>query len=246
MEPAKIPLLTRIGRNLGRLGRRAVSGLLPRVCPLCGRELADDESVLCLHCLASLPRIRRTRSDMQMVFLGAPDGHIRVISWFVYNHEHPSHRLIHDIKYHDRRFLGNGLGREFGREVMAHGDPDDDPIDIILPIPLHWTKHLRRGYNQAREIALGFADIVGAEVRSNLYARRSHRTQTLQSSVERNENVTGIFGIRHPRDLDGRHVAVLDDVITTGATITAAMHSILAVSSPASLTAISLGNTRLD
>lgn len=183
---------------------------------------------------------------MQMVFLGAPRGHIRVISWFVYNHEHPSHRLIHDIKYHDRRFLGNRLGREFAREVMAHGDMADTPVDIILPIPLHWTKFLSRGYNQAREIALGFAEVVGAEVGSNLYARRAHRTQTRRTSVERNDNVAGIFGVRCPHDLDGRHIAVLDDVITTGATITAAMRAILAVSSPASLTAISLCNTRLD
>lgn len=181
-----------------------------------------------------------------MVHLGAPGGHIRVISWFIYNHEHPSHSLIHHIKYHDWRFTAEKLGREFGRYVRAHGDLDNQPIDIILPIPLHWKKHLKRSYNQAAEIARGFAETAGCTVSHNLYALRGHTSQTQRAQVDRAENVRGIFALRNPAELNNRHIAILDDVITTGATINAAVSAILAVSHPASITALSLANTRLD
>lgn len=233
-------------RWLGRIGQHLAAGFWPRVCVLCHRDLEKNEDILCLHCLASLPLVRRSNPDLQIVYLGAPGGHIRVLSWFVYNHEHPSHTLIHNIKYHDRRFTAEKLGREFGRTVIAHGDLDSHPIDLILPIPLHWGKYIKRGYNQADEIARGFAEITGCKVGNNIYARRAHKTQTQRAQIDRAENVKDIFAIHHPDQLNNRHIAILDDVITTGATVIAAVKAILDVSHPASITAISLANTRLD
>lgn len=223
--------------------RLLLNPVWPRLCAQCGDALTQAENVLCLRCQMQLPRINSTR---YLVHIGAPGNRIAVRSWFSYSPTLPSHKLIHDIKYRDRRNLAQKLGREFGAELQADNFLEQNPVDIILPIPLHWSKHLKRSYNQAREIALGIADSLGTPVAKNLYAPHAHSTQTARNREERDANVRGIFALRHPEQLDGRHVAILDDVITTGATMFSAADTILAAASPASLTFLSLGQTNID
>ncbi|MDE6396959.1 MAG: ComF family protein, partial [Muribaculaceae bacterium] len=156
------------------------------------------------------------------------------------------HKLIHAIKYHDRPLLARYLGREFASELVADRFFENNPVDIILPIPLHWTRFVKRTYNQARQIALGVSDMTGIPIGDNLQAVRRHVSQTKSGSESRARNVEGVFGVRHAEELDGLHIALLDDVITTGATITAAAGAIInADIKPASLTFISLGATQL-
>lgn len=210
--------------------------LWPVACPLCEAPLTADEPTLCLECLVRIPRIRK---DRLIPFVGVPGNVVIERSWFVYSHDDPSHRLIHDIKYHDRIKLARRLGREFAMQKLL----DCLPIDVILPIPLHWTKLVSRGYNQTYQIALGIRDVVGIPVGKNLYALRPHTSQTLNTRDDRNENVRGIFAVKHPETLNGRHVALLDDVITTGATMFSALDSLLKVCAPASVTFLSLART---
>ena len=217
--------------------RRAIRPLFPLNCVLCEKELRKGETFLCLDCLVSIPRIR---TDYALTYVGAPNNTIEVKSWFIYDSNDASHRLIHDIKYHDRRKLARKLGREFA----LHKLETDTTIDVILPVPLHWTKQLRRGYNQTREIALGIKDVTGVEVSKNLYAKRTHATQTHMNREERARNVRNLFALRRPEELDGKHIAILDDVITTGATMTGALETILAISAPASVTFLSLARTQ--
>ena len=224
-------------RKVAALARRAVVMVWPDNCPLCGNAMHYGETPVCVECLVKLPRIG---NDRKITYVGAPNNEIIERSWFLYNHEDPSHKLIHDIKYHDRRNFARKLGREFAMQKLL----DDIPLDIILPIPLHWTKQFVRGYNQSMEIALGVSDVLpGVAVKKNLYARRPHDTQTQRSYAERNENVKDVFAVRKPESLDGRHVAILDDVITTRATMFNAMEAILNVSSPASVSFLSLART---
>ena len=223
--------------EFGRKLRRMFMAVWPETCPICGNVLLKHETPLCLKCLAQLPR---THSERDLPYVGAPGNSIRLVSWFVYDTEHPSHRLIHHIKYHDFRNLARKLGREFAMqkyEELKH-------IDIILPIPIHWTKFLRRTYNQTYEVGLGVSDILLVRVNKNLFALRPHITQTRAGRSEREQNVQGIFGIRSPEELNGKHIAILDDVVTTGATMYSALKAILEVTKPASVTFISLTRSR--
>ena len=220
-----------------RLTRRLVGNVWPRNCHICETALNDDEEILCLKCLALISTIRQ---DEQMPYIGAPGNIVKVRSWFVYSREEPSSQLIHAIKYHDRRRLARKLGREFA----VHRLRDNLPVDMLLPIPLHWTKHFTRSYNQVREISRGISDVTGIPVTRNLYARRSHATQTRSNRQERMDNVADVFAVRKPEELDGRHIAIVDDVLTTGATLLSALKSIMAVATPASVTFLTLGRTR--
>ena len=226
-----------IFRRIGSIIRRMTVMVWPDNCAICDNKLERGESTLCLKCLTDIPRIR---SDSEQMVHGAPGNRVRVRSWFIYDHDDISHRLIHDIKYHDRRRLARKLGREFAMQKLADGLP----VDVIVPIPLHWTKYVVRSYNQTREIALGINDVTGIPVSKNLYAAVAHDSQTNRNREERSRNVEDIFAVKNPAEFDGKHIAILDDVITTGATMHSALQSILKVSSPASVTFLSLAQTK--
>lgn len=224
---------------LSTFGRRILTPVWPDSCPLCDRTIHAGEGPVCLHCLSKIPRIS---GDTRLPYLGVAGNVVVERSWFVYDREDPSHLLIHHIKYHDRYRLARKLGREFAMQKLTDGLS----IDVVLPIPLHWTKLIRRGYNQSRRIALGISDVLGVAIGDNLKAVRPHLSQTQCDSSERVENVSGIFAVKKPSELDGRHIALLDDVITTGATMFSALDAILKVCSPASVIFLSLGRGRQD
>ncbi|MCH5219427.1 MAG: ComF family protein [Muribaculaceae bacterium] len=236
MKPATVSRLHTLSLRLGRMLRRASHTIWPVQCALCDNALQKHEDVLCLKCLMKLPVIH---NDTMLTYIGTPGSSIRVRSWFVYSHDDPSHRLIHHIKYNDRKKLARKLGREF----TDYKHPEELGIDVILPIPLHWSKYVARGYNQSHEIALGIADMTGIKIGHNLYAKKSHSTQTSKNRDERADNVRDIFSVRHPEQLDGKNIALLDDVITTGATMFSALKTILAACTPASVTFLSLART---
>ena len=223
--------------NIGFTLRRMVSLIWPINCSVCDTPLRRHEHTICLKCIADLPRIR---TDHELPYIGTGNNNINIISWFLYSKDYPSHRLIHDIKYHGMRNLARRLGREFAMQKLV----DANDIDILVPIPLHWSKFWVRGYNQTREIALGIKDVKGVPVSKNLYAVKSHVSQTLSSREQRAENVSGIFEVRNPSELDGKHIALVDDVITTGATMFSALDSILKSASPRSVTFLSLARTQ--
>ena len=227
-----------MSRRLAARVRRMFINVWPTNCPICDRKLSVGETTVCLKCLAEMNIIK---SDTASPYVGAPGNSVTVRSWFIYDHHEPCHRLIHLIKYHDCRKLARKLGREFA----YHKLDDNLQIDAILPVPLHWTKFVSRSYNQTREIARGIKDVLDIEILTNLYALRPHHTQTHRNKQERIDNVKGIFGVRRPQQLNGRHIALLDDVITTGATMFSAIESILEVSAPASVTFLSLARTKL-
>ena len=95
-------------------------------------------------------------------------------------------------------------------------------IDVIIPVPLHPRKRKARGYNQGEWIARGVSQVVGLPVDVSSVIREKHTdTQTRKSTYERWENVDGIFRLRHPENFVGKHVLIIDDVLTTGSTTTA-------------------------
>jgi ComF family protein len=175
-----------------------------------------------MHCLAHLPRLQmhderdnavdklfwgRIELEAATAFLSMPRNGI-------------SHRLIHRLKYHGDQEVGERLGALFAHELLESKRMKG--IDVILPVPLHPKKLHVRGYNQCDCIARGMAEILGVEVSLNNLTR-THFTasQTRRGRISRWSNVKDVFWVREPEKLTGKRILLIDDVITTGATIEA-------------------------
>lgn len=198
-----------------------LSVIFPRVCEVCGRQLVDGEELICTHCNMSMPRTRWHVSDFNPVHqrLAASACVDRAASWFEYRRTSPYAGLILKAKYHDRPEIARTLGRLYACEIKDSGFFDG--IDAVLPVPMYRGKQLKRGYNQAEEIALGINAATGIPVGDNLRALHGHSTQTRRGAYDRYLNVAGLFGVDNAAELAGRHILLVDDVLTTGSTLSA-------------------------
>jgi ComF family protein len=137
-------------------------------------------------------------------------------------------KLIHNLKYKGIREIGLEAGRIYGLSLKASGFTDD--IDIIMPVPLHPAKKKIRGFNQSETISMGIADTTHLPVDIKSLARTMiSATQTKRSRYERWTNVEGIFQVLDPQSVVGKHVLLVDDVITTGSTIESCANELLKV-----------------
>jgi ComF family protein len=212
---AKILIAMKQVADLGTL-------FFPKYCSSCNRNLMHYEKAICMHCLTHLPRLNmhddadnaveklfwgRVQLEAATAFLNMPRNGI-------------THRLIHRLKYHDDKEVGERLGALFAHELLESDRLRD--VELIVPVPLHPKKLHVRGYNQCDCIAQGIADTLGIEVSHNNLTR-THFTasQTRRGRVSRWSNVKDIFWVREPEKFEGKHVLLIDDVITTGATIEA-------------------------
>ncbi len=149
-----------------------------------------------------------------------PDLH-QASALLYFRHESGYRAMIHSLKYGGRRDIAIALGEMFGSELRD--SPFFDRADVLVPVPLHWSKRMQRGYNQAEEICAGLSSSMGipCDFRALKRIRRT-RTQALhRDSDARRRNVEGAFRLRCPDRLRGRHILLVDDVLTTGATVTA-------------------------
>lgn len=136
--------------------------------------------------------------------------------------------LIHQLKYKKQKEVGLVLGEMYGKELVQ--SPLFNSVEIIIPVPMHPKKQKKRGYNQAEILANGIAAGMGVSVDSYcLHKTVATQTQTRKSRINRWENVKEIFAIRDVERLAGKHVLLIDDVITTGATIEACAIELLKV-----------------
>lgn len=197
---------------------RSIANLFfPNCCPVCGRALSEEESFLCAGCLDAMPRVAERDGrmvDEELLFLGARSV-VSAKSMFQYNRASAYANIIKDIKYHNSPQLGEWLARKFAEEQMAKGWFED--IDIIVPVPLHFSKLVKRGYNQSDYIAKGVSEVTSIPVVSAVVASKPHKTQTSQSAEARRLNVCGVFSVCC--DVREKRVLLVDDVITTGATM---------------------------
>ena len=214
---------------LGTILRSAVDIASPPECLVCGRRLIDGEHYMCLHCLMALPRTNTHLNDMHRIPMRML-RHVpncRLASWFRYSNGSPYNILIKRIKYHDSPQLAQFLGRTFAAEIAPSGFFDN--IDALIPVPLHWTRRLKRGYTQTLRIAKGISEHTGIPILDNLRATRPHSTQTALSRTERSMNIRSeIFDVRNPSALSGKTILLIDDVATTGATLEACVMAITA------------------
>lgn len=215
-----------------------------RSCAVCGKELMPSEQGICIECMMTLPRASAqhlaTRYADTLANAVAPQGMTE--AWFDYDPTAPWAHMIWQAKYYDTPRLARELGLSFGRELMhRYGSL---PVDVLLPVPMHWRKRMKRGYNQSIEIARGLSEASGVCTGDNLVALRSHETQTHKGDEARRANIRGIIGVEAPDELDGLRVAVVDDIITTGSTIAECAAAIsLSGARPLSIGFITLGAT---
>lgn len=205
--------------------RNAVDGFVelfyPRLCLGCGEKLFKDERYICLQCRSDLPLIREHEvadNFVEQHLYGRP--YIEsATALMLYEKESVTQRLVHEIKYHGAKELAKSLGRMLGRQLR---EGRFSQVDAIIPVPLHPKRLKWRGYNQSEWFAMGLAEEMHVPVHTD-WARRvvETATQTRKNAEERWENVQGIFERCEsvtPNDLTGKHLLIVDDVITTGAT----------------------------
>lgn len=229
---------------LSRIASYAADLVGLRTCAVCGCELVSDEYGLCLRCQATLPRCNEAHLAARFadIFSNAIAPQGITAAWFHYDPQTDPSRAIRTAKYADRPRLARELGRSFGMELTRRYGRL--PADVLLPVPMHWWKRMSRGYNQSLEIARGISSATGIAVGDNLTALRPHSTQTHKSHLARRENIRGIIGVDHPAELDGLRLAIVDDIITTGATIAECATAIsISGTRPASIGFITLGAT---
>ena len=193
-----------------------------RQCAVCGTPLQEGEEAICLKCNMNLPRTDyhlRTDNPVERMFWGKLPLE-RATSYFFYHKGSDFRRILHQLKYGGRKDLGETMWRFMAVELTVSGFFHS--VDVIVPIPLHPRKQRMRGYNQSECIAKGVAAVTGIPLDAASVMRRKHtETQTSKSAYERWENVDGIFHLRHPERFVGKHILLVDDVLTTGATTTA-------------------------
>ncbi len=203
--------------------------VFPNVCPACGELLVKNESVICAGCLYALPRtnfhLERDNPVAQTFW-----GRVRLenaTSYYSYQAGSYLRRLIHELKYKGFKEIGEELGRQFGNELKATVFNESE---LIIPVPLSKKKRNQRGYNQSECIAKGLSLSMGKAVNTTSVIRtRNTLTQTKKSRYERWENVVDSFRVIDAHALQEKHILLVDDVLTTGATIEACASEILKV-----------------
>lgn len=182
--------------------------------------MSPGEEVLCVRCQADLPRVRTVsfeENDIARIFWGLVPIE-KGISFFHYTPHSPHSRILFELKYHNHPEVGKTMGRMMAEELKATNFFNG--IDLIVPIPLSRKKERQRGYNQSDWIAWGISEATGIPTDTTSVVRtKSNPSQTTLDHRQRCENVRDIFAVRHPGNLEGRHILLVDDVITTGATM---------------------------
>ena len=197
--------------------------LFPPTCAVCGRPLVAGERAICTLCRAAIPLTefwRRTDNPMRADLLQRIP--VEQAAAFIYYRRNSRWRNpVLAFKFHGRWRLAVELGRWFAAELKAGGHFDD--IDLIVPIPLHPFKRLMRGYNQSEYLAEALSEALGAPVARHILRRTRHtRAQSRLPHRERAQNVQGAFRLASSQPLAGRHILLVDDIMTTGHTLIAA------------------------
>ena len=194
----------------------------PRLCAGCNSSLVRGEDILCLNCLADLPRTNFHLYRENPVFQQFT-GRVRIelaTSFCRFDKGGRLQHLLHQLKYKGNREVGRKLGSLFGYDLIQNAIYRN--IDAIVPVPLHPKKEKKRGFNQSTEICQGLSQAMDRPLILGNLIRIVHAdSQTRKGRFERWENVSGIFSVKNGTSLTGKHLLLVDDVVTTGATLEA-------------------------
>lgn len=203
-----------------------LAGLLfPEACVVCASETLKAEAGICQGCRADLPVVFSSPLDNHLPMMRKLEGLIPVTNAYAYlqfGKSGSTQRLLHALKYGRRPEIGRMLGKMMAAELLDRGLIEIP--DLILPVPMHPSKELQRGYNQAMEFATGLAEVFGCTANDRILLKmRKTETQTRKSKLARLMNVSEVFVLndQEKQHLQNRNVWLVDDVLTTGSTIIA-------------------------
>ncbi len=221
----------------------------PHRCAICGCSLDNREVVLCDVCEADLPRTEhacRRDNRVEQLLAEVPLKHslVRGGAFGYYENDSPYRDLLHIFKYSAYPQIGVHLGRLAAKEFAEHGFFAD--VDLLVPVPLHRKRLIQRTYNQAELICEGIAEQTNIPLdTTNLKRVVNSDSQTRKTAAERQANTQGIFLLDDPVAWQGKHILLVDDIITTGATLKACMQAVRKVKN-LRVSVFTLGVTRIQ
>ncbi|MDP4281020.1 MAG: ComF family protein [Bacteroidota bacterium] len=202
--------------------------VFPKICVACGNNLLKNEFVICTRCEYHLPKTGfhlDPENPASRLFW----GRVRLencASYLFFTKGEKVQRMIHHLKYKGRKDIGFFLGKRYGYSLRE--SPSFMSVEVIVPVPLHKKRLMQRGYNQSEQFANGLKASMGIPVDSYALIRTKNTgTQTKKSRFSRWENVAEMFYVPDPSRIAGKHVLLVDDVITTGATLEACARAML-------------------
>lgn len=192
----------------------------PRYCVACRRRLATGEELLCGVCWMGMSFVHHSsfeENELARVFWGLVPL-VRATSLCYYASDSELSRVLHEMKYRDSPEVAYQMGRTLAAIMQKRRFFEG--IDVIVPVPLALSRERERGYNQSERMACGIAKVTGLPVNARCVERVvANPSQTSLNGEKRRENVRDIFRMVHPRQIEGLHVLLVDDVVTTGATL---------------------------
>ncbi|MCU0419499.1 MAG: ComF family protein [Cyclobacteriaceae bacterium] len=204
------------------LARDFLGLFFPRYCLGCEDALVKGEEVLCSECLSQLPKANdwlEETNPVRMKFAGRMEVQ-HAFAFLKFRKSGLVQHLLHQLKYNNHPEVGQRLGAVFAHELAQRGFVA--PFDCLVPVPLHRSRQRSRGYNQSTQFALGLASVWKVPVSESISVRKTRtQTQTRKNRWQRWENVRAVFDVAPTASLAGKHVLLVDDVITTGATLEA-------------------------
>ena len=207
-----------------------LSLLFPQLCPACGNELVAHEKVICTDCHYNLPL---TNFHLQADNIVAQQfwGKVNLegaYALYYFTKGGKVQNLMHHFKYKGMQQIGNLLGNIAGKQLA--GNTQFAGVDYIIPVPLHKKRLKERGYNQSACFAQGLAEkLKGIVEENNLIRTKATQTQTHRSRFARFENMQEVFAVKNPEKLKGKHVLLVDDIVTTGSTLEACAMPLLQI-----------------
>ena len=193
----------------------------PRLCIACSNPLFKHESNLCDLCLFHLPRTNFEK-DLNNPVAQLFWGRVKIefaTSFFYYSKGSKYQHILHELKYKGKKEIGFEIGKIFGQEIR---NSEFSQVELVVPVPLHPSRQRKRGYNQAEWIAMGLSESLAKPLENKSLSRISaSSTQTKKGRYDRWVNVEGIFRPTLPENFENKHILLVDDVVTTGATLEA-------------------------
>ena len=204
--------------------------VFPRICAACGNSLWKHEDTICHSCEFHLPKTNFHFSDenpVTKIFWGRADL-VSGAAFLYFNKGNKVQLLVHQLKYNGRKDIGVFLGTLYGQTLKYA--PSFNSADVIVPVPLHKKKYMKRGYNQSEQFGLGLSSVMSIPLDRHLLVRtKATETQTRKSRFSRYQNVREIFLVNQPENWRGKHLLLVDDVITTGATLESCIEALRVV-----------------